>query len=374
MNHKKNKLIFVFRGLGIGGAEKILMFVANKCVDLGHDVLIIALTNNNKTLEMNQKIRIEVMEYDSNFINKSSFFNRVIQKIILLWKLRRRIKKEQPDLVITFMADLVRIVSISCKGLKIPIIGSERSNPFGYSDKQFSKYSKAYEKCDALVFQTEKASSIFNNNIRNKAYIISNPCIPRLTDIRPYIGERRKVIVAAGRLETQKRFDVLIYSFKEIINEFPNYQLHIYGEGTQRSVLERIISENNLKNYVILKGDSKDVFAEAHDCSFFVLSSDFEGIPNILIEALSIGLPCISTDCSPGGPRMLLDDGRRGLLITPGSTSELSAAMKKYILNPELASRKAVLGLEIKDELSPEKISEKWMNVFAETITKYKGT
>jgi GalNAc-alpha-(1->4)-GalNAc-alpha-(1->3)-diNAcBac-PP-undecaprenol alpha-1,4-N-acetyl-D-galactosaminyltransferase len=365
LQNRKPKILFVFRGLGIGGAEKILVFVANVCVEAGYDVSILSLSDKEQTLKTNSEIKIHFINYDSVQVNKSLFVKKGYQKLQLLYKLRKKIHKLKPDIIVTFMSDLVRIVHLSSTGLQIPIIGSERGNPLGYSKKQYIKYSNAYRKCNAVVFQTEKAADVFDVNIRKKSYIIPNPCIPRLNHIKPYEGVRRPIIFSAGRLETQKRFDILILSFREVLKKHPGYQLFIYGEGTQREYLQKMIEEMNLGENILLKGDVRDVFAEARDCTAFVLSSDYEGIPNVLIEALSIGIPCISTDCDPGGPRLLMDNGRRGNLVRVGDIGRIANSICAYIENPELANQFGALGMEIIEELAPDVIAQKWLDLIA---------
>lgn len=353
------KILFISRGLGIGGAQKILAFVANRCVDAGYDVTIISLTDNEPTLKIRDEIKIDYAGYNPDIVNP---LRKIFYKLSFLKKLRKMIRDSKPDLIVTFMADVLRIAVLSSTGLKIPIIGSERANPLRYTKKQYLKYSKAYRKCNAVVFQTQRAASVFDKNIRNKSLVIPNPCIPRLKPIEPYTGIRRKVITAAGRLENQKRFDILISAFSKVVKKHPDYQLHIYGEGDQRGTLQDRIEQLSLNKNVVLKGAVKDVFTEVSNCTAFVLSSDYEGIPNVLIEALSIGIPCISTDCEPGGPRLLFDDGRRGILVPTGDIDSMANAICNYIENPKLANQFGELGKEVNKEFAPDTIAQQWLD------------
>lgn len=368
MQNRRSKVLFITRGMGIGGAQKAIIFVANACANAGYKVSIISLTNTEPSININKKIEIKYAGYNPTLVNKDFLPKKVFHKLKLLLQLRQMVSKEKPDIVVTFMADIVRIVTYALLGTKTLIIGSERGNPLGYSMKQLKKYSKSYKKCDKVVFQTHKAASIFEESIQDKSIIIPNPSIPRLNPIEPFMGERRKIISAAGRLHVQKRFDILISAFSKVIKKYPDYQLHIYGEGSERKALEEIIRELNLMDYVTLKGETADVFVEANDHYAFVLCSDYEGIPNVLIEALSLGIPCISTDCDPGGPRKLFNDGRRGLLIPTGDIDRLANAICNYIENPELASQYGELGREVNNEFDPDLIAQKWNEVINSVI------
>lgn len=364
----KPKLLFVTRGLGLGGAQKVLVFVANLCAEVGYNVTLISLTHTKTTLKINENVNIKYVIYDTNKVNQSNFITKTFLQLSFLMRLRKTINNIEPELIIVFLSDVVRMVALSLTGRNIPIIGSERGNPLGYSKRMYKKYSRAYRKCNTVVFQTKKAASAYEGDIQKKSFVISNPCIPRLESIKPYQGIRKKVIATAGRLDDQKRFDILIFAFNKVVKEHPEYKLYIYGDGERRDYLQNLIGKLNLNNKVILKGKEKDVFSKIYNCSAFVLSSDFEGIPNVLIEAMSIGIPCISTDCDPGGPKQLLDNGRRGLLVPVGDINGMAKAINLYIENPEQANNYGKLGMEIKEELSPEKIGKRWLDIIEYTL------
>lgn len=368
MKNEKPHILFVSRGMGIGGAQKALVFVANTCAEAGYDVTIVSLSDTKPNLNIDSRIKVKFIGYNSDIVNRLPVYKKMYSKLNLLLKLRKCVNNARPNLVVTFMADIVRIVTLSMKGMDVPIIGSERANPLGYSKKQLSKYGKSYGRCTKLVFQTKKAASAFDKDILSKSVIIPNPSIPRLNPIEAHKGQRKKIIAAAGRLHSQKRFDVLISAFNKVVEQHPDYQLHIYGEGEQRGVLQNKITELNIDDKVFLKGEHRDVFSQVNDSSMFVLSSDYEGIPNVLIEALSIGIPCISTDCDPGGPRQLLDEGHRGLLVPIGDINALADAICTYINDSELARTLGEKGKEVNSELAPEVIGEKWLKVIKSAL------
>ena len=147
----------------------------------------------------------------------------------------------------------------------------------------------------------------------------------------PYIGERKKVFSAVGRLEPQKNFPMLIRAISEFHKREKDYKLVIYGEGRERINIENLIKELHLENSVSLPGRNKDVLNCINDCAAFILSSDYEGMPNALIEAMCMGMPVISTDCPSGGPREIIENEKNGLLIPVNDELRMTQAMFNII-------------------------------------------
>lgn len=370
INGRNKSIAFISRGLGMGGAQKILAYVASVCAENGYDVTIISIASIKPTVALNDDIKVIYLNYLWSDFNELSFLQRRYREIKIIKEVRRQIKKIHPDAICAFIVDIVNLTRIATLGWNIPIISSERDNPYIFGKWQRLTAEYNYYKSDVTIFQTERAMKAFGNRVQKKALIIPNPCIPRISPILPYTGKRRPIIVGAGRFEEVKQFHILIQAFEVVIKKHQEYSLYIYGDGTQRDNLMKMIADSGLSEKVILKGAVDDVFKKISDCAIFVLPSRSEGIPNVLIEALSIGIPCISMDCEPGGPRQLLNDGRRGMLIPVGDTERLADALNYYIENPQVAERFGKLGLEINKELVPSVIGEKWLNAFEKVFEK----
>ena len=175
----------------------------------------------------------------------------------------------------------------------------------------------------------------------------------------PYIGERKKVFAAVGRLEPQKNFPMLIKAFSEFHKEEKDYQLIIYGEGKERTNLEKLIKQLNLEGSVSLPGRNKDVLNAINDSAAFILSSDYEGMPNALIEAMCMGMPVISTDCPSGGPRELIENQENGILIPVGDEDALVDALFS-IIDVTLAEKMSKKSSELRYALTSISIFENW--------------
>lgn len=366
VNKEMTKIIFVINRLIIGGPQKVVVFLANYLVELGYDVSIISLSAVPPTLDIHRDVDLRFLGYEQDHVQSSVVTARVLMKAKMIYHLRRAIRTIEPSLICAFMPGVVRLVLMATTGLSCPVVGSERGNPYLFSHRKLKQYESAYRKCSVVVFQTEKSAMAFSDVVRS--VVIPNPCTPRVKPIEPHYGDRRKIIVGAGRLEPEKGFDNLIRSFEKVLKKHPEYCLYIFGEGNERARLKAMIDDNGLNDNVVLKGEERDVFREAKDCTAFVLSSLTEGMPNVLMEALSIGIPCIATDCDSGGPSVLLDQGRRGLLVPVGDNDALADAMCTYIDNPRLSEDYGQAALEVNTQFASELIAEAWLDLFTKVL------
>lgn len=357
------RAVFLFRDMGTGGAQKIEAFVANALYEEGHEVIAVNMASSVCTVSLNEGIKIVNVIYDrvekcQNKIAKLGY------KFWYLLKLRRTLLQLKPDILCAFLSDVVRIAVLAVGDKDIPIIGSERGDPYTFTEKQFQNYRNAYLKCSGVVFQLEGAANKYNLPSDIDQRVIPNPCIPRVKSYAVRTESSERVIISAGRLAKQKRFDLLIDAFAIVHERFPDYKLYIYGDGPLKNQLVLQAQSSAAGDAITFMGDVKDVFVQAANADFFVLSSDFEGIPNVLLEAMATGIPCISTDCSPGGARYVLRDGDRGLIVPRDDKVQLAEAMIRYIENPALREGNASKGLHVIDEFSPTNIKEMWVDLF----------
>lgn len=169
-------------------------------------------------------------------------------------------------------------------------------------------------------------------------------------------GKKLRNFVAVGRLEKQKNFELLIHAFSEVVKQYNEATLRIFGEGSLYEKLSEIICESGLENNVTLCGRVTDVLSELQRADVFVMSSDYEGMPNALMESMAIGLPCIATDC-PSGPAELLAEGR-GWVTECENVEKLSLQMLDVISNPQTAEQAGRKAKEyMRENYSLEKIT-----------------
>ena len=168
-------------------------------------------------------------------------------------------------------------------------------------------------------------------------------------------------IVSVGRLDAQKNQKMLIDAFAKMKEKFPNYKLYIYGEGSLRTQLSKQIKMLGLSGNVILKGNVLDIHSQIADASMFVLSSNYEGLSNALLEAMMMGLPCISTNCA--GSDEVIVDGINGVLVPVGNVDALSAAMIKIADDKSFAHRIGLVARNTAEVFKTENVMEQWISV-----------
>lgn len=204
------------------------------------------------------------------------------------------------------------------------------------------------------LVQTETQLQLLPFWIRHKAKILPNPISNELASINKIYNQTVKTIVSAGRLVKQKNYPLLIGAFAKVHEKYPHLQLHIYGEGELSLDLQALIDQLGLRSSAVLKGRSNELWQEFSRADIFVLSSEFEGMPNVLLEAMAIGLPCISTDC-PTGPAELIKNGWNGILVPNRDEDKLTQAITYMVENPSAGremGRRARLGVLEQHNLS----------------------
>ena len=352
------KIVFVINTLDVGGAGKILRFVANSCVNNFKEVEIISFFNAEKKNGLNSQINDYCLDIK---------MQGIAWRATLLSKLRKKIRESKPDIVCAFISDVASMTRIATLGMNIVFVSAERGDPYTLPRKWIPIVKWAYSRSDYCIFQLAKARDFFGDRVAKKSFVIPNPYTSKVSIYEKPLG-KKKTIISVGRLEDQKGFDVLIKAFAKVYKKHADYKLIIYGDGAKRSELEELICDYDLKSCVELPGTIYNVLDTIKDQGIFVLPSRFEGIPNTLIEAMSVGVPTISTDCTPGGPDFLTNHGERGMLVPVNDDEALSEAIIKMIEDDQLQREYSQKGLEILKELEPDRIEKQWRLVFESII------
>lgn len=295
----------------------------------------------------------------------------VVGNCLFLWRfnqircMRRIIKKYNPSIICCFGTEQSVMLSISMIGLKGPkIVLADRTDPYSQSIIWSILIRWAFRKADRCVFQLERQGEWYGEKVMKKSVIIPNAFV-KTGEYGQCHVERKKTIVSVGRFVREKNYELLIESFKIIHEIHPDYRLILYGDGPYRDKYNEMIAKFNLSGFVDMPGYVSDSMAVLQDAGVFVLSSLYEGIPNVLIEAMASGVPTVSTDCSPGGPAFLTDKGRRGLLVPVNDIKKMVDAISSIISNPELAENLSRRGRDIVSILDKDKIAKNWKDFFS---------
>ncbi len=360
------KVGFLINDLSAGGAERATASLANYFVNHGVETEIITFTDETSFYTLDKKVSHSPVGFTE--IEHSLSLKRVFGAIKRMFQLRKFVKKKKLDFLIGMSFSMTWYTVFATFFTKTKSIGTERNNPYEYKSGHFNSILRKlfYLICNGYIFQTKKSSEFFTDKLKKTDIIISNAIFNETVYHLVPPKVRNKIICAVGRLDKQKRFDLLIDAFSAIADKIPDYRLVIYGEGKLRKQLQERIDSAHLTNRASLPGNDTKVLQKVNNASIFVLSSDYEGMPNVLMEAMALGVPSISTRCDMG-PEELIADGENGILVDVGSSEQIAAAILNIIENPELADRLSKSSMKLRETHSIEEISDKWIE-FLKTI------
>lgn len=355
-------ILFIISSLGTGGAERVVSELSNYFCQNSIKVYILLLSNNNVNYDLNENIKII---YGSEQINSNNKLSNFLLRINII---RDTVKSIKPSITISFLST-INIYSCLALGFsKNKLIVCERNDPKKSPQERIKRIVRniVYFLSDGYIFQTHEARNYFCCKIKKKGIIIPNPIKPILPDV--YFGKRTKRIVAVGRLEEQKNYPLLIKAFHLISDKFKDYIVEIYGEGQERSELSCLINTLNLNERILLMGRHNDVHECIKDASLYVLSSVYEGMPNALMEAMALGLPCIATDCSGGGPKSLIKNLVNGILVSNNDEKELSKQIEYVLENTQISTRLSKEASLIRGTFSIDIIGSKWLDYISKLV------
>jgi GalNAc-alpha-(1->4)-GalNAc-alpha-(1->3)-diNAcBac-PP-undecaprenol alpha-1,4-N-acetyl-D-galactosaminyltransferase len=359
----------IISSLSAGGAERVMSRMANYWAAAGWEITLLSFDDGIKPpfYPLDTRIAHRPLKIAKNSPHPivGIWHNLVGVRI-----LRRAIIESKPAVVISFMDKINISTLLATRGLNIPTIVSERNDPAMYFPGKMWELLRQliYPFADCLVVQTARASSYFPAKLQDRIRIVPNPVIvppaaPALPKQR--LGDRS--VIAIGRLDPQKGFDLLLQAFARIKDRQPEWILTILGEGDLRPQLAALQDELGLQDRVQLLGlvDKPHEFLQQAD--LFVMSSRFEGFPNALCEAMVCGLPVISTDC-PNGPREIIDDGVDGILVPTEDVPALAAAMDRLMADEHQRKSLATHAAKIVQRFGLEKVMTIWETLITELV------
>lgn len=329
------KILFYIDSLQRGGAQRVMAnliaFFSTK-----YNVVLV-----NDFIPIHQQLSYSIPDCVKRiYLRKTVKGNSFVKNICRIFKLRKTLKKERPDVVLSFLGNPNKRLLLASFGLNCKKFVSVRNEPcHEYGKRKFDQWfaSKLFSLADGIVFQTIEASNYFQKSIRDKSKIILNPISKCFYEAKRSVKDEN--VIAVGRFEAQKNHLLLLNAWMGIEKDFPEDKLIIYGDGPLRKVYEDYIIHNNLVNRVVLPGIVSDVPQILCSAKLFVLSSNFEGLPNALMEAMAVGVPVISTNCPCGGPKILIETDEQGRLVPCEDVVALQNAMKEILLSKDLREK-----------------------------------
>lgn len=347
------RILFIVRSIGYGGASKQLALTANAMSRYGHDVAIYSY--NWSELQQTLDDSVQYIP-EQNIVNNSK-----MEYIVTPFKIRKVVKQYKPDVVVSWRANAGCMAVLACLGLGVKTVFSERTDPYMETNWMLKIATKIADLSDGGVFQTQRAME-FYKRLAQKSIVIPNPINPDLktTKLIP-LEERNKDVAYVGRFFIQqKRQDIMLRAWAIIHKALPDYKLSFYGDGDGFETIKAEASKMGLSDSVIFHGSVKGVVDYVKKSRILVMSSDYEGIPNTIIEAFTAGTPVVTTDCSPGGARVLIDDSVNGFIVPIRDYEAIAQKTIEVINNDALSESFITKGRAKLSEFAPDRIFEKW--------------
>ncbi len=345
------KIIFVVPDMAGGGTERVISLLANEYIGRGIEVAVLLFAGNRVAYELAPQVEVVSIAPASK-----GNIGVIIRRLI---DMRKYYRNNSGCHIFAFSTMGAFFSVVTTLGIPHHLLVAERIDPHKSPHKLLFRW--AYGFAERVVYQTPDAAAFFSKKINKKACVIPNPVDDHIPD--RYTGERKKVIVAVGRLEAQKNHRLLLEAFALISRHHPDYQLHIYGVGYLEDDLRQYTLEAGIADAVVFQGFSADVKNAVVDAAMYVSSSDYEGISNSMLEALAMGLPVISTDCPIGGAKMMIEHEVNGLLVPVGDKAKLAEAMERLINDARLMEKISVNSVAVKQKYSLKEIADQYLEL-----------
>ncbi|WP_125282424.1 glycosyltransferase family 4 protein [Escherichia albertii] len=358
----RDKIVFVVADItATGGIERVITYLASYLCNNGYSVEILSIHRSNRNLPYPVHADVHISFVDKTIMKarKPGSVSKLLSHFKSSFHLNIKLFKRRKCIIV---ANSFPVALFSCFSalFSSKMLVVEHVHYHYYSKCLVNVRRFIYKFFYGVVALTERDSELYINDKLNSLTIpnalssfpekIANPSV------------EKKKIIAAGRLEHQKGFDILIKSFAEIdYSVRKEWIMDIYGDGNERTALQKLIHDLNIEDCVNLLGNSRDLMNTYAEYDFFVLSSRFEGFGMVLLEAMSCGLPCIAIDC-PTGPREILDGGKYGILCD--SQSNLGESIASLIVNKELRTMLSGKSILRSHDYNIQIISEKWHGLF----------
>lgn len=368
-----NICFFIFSLTG-GGAERVTSLLANHWARTGHNVTVVTLAGaEHDAYSLDRRIQRISLEMA---VESSGFLSGLLHNLRRIARFRRILQRIEADIAIGMMAPANCVLTLAALGTGIRTLGSERIYPPMLKLGPVWEYMrrKVYPRLDAVVAQTEESAYWLktHTNVR-RVNVIPNPLVYPLQTEEPikhleaFLRDKgstdTKILLSVGRLSPQKAFGRLIKAFAELAPRWPNWNLFILGEGSLHEELQQLIAQLKLDDRVFLPGRIGNIAEWYEKSDAFAMTSQFEGFPNVLIEAMAYGLPVVSVDCKTG-PKDIIRHEVNGLLVAQEDDGALAAGLERLFGDEGLRSSLGTEAIKVRELYGISRIASSWERLF----------
>lgn len=347
-----SKLLVSSGTLCSGGAERVLSVLSFPFAENYDEVIYLTWIDQPDFYTLDPRVKRICVEKEcgSTFLPKKA-----------LW-FRNYVKREKPSLVLSFLEPFNVMICFSLMGVDVPVVVANRNDPRYVWGDFFHRHIRtlAYRKAVGNLSQTENNKNYFKGSLLKKGYVIPNPIfLPKEYVGKAISTKKKNRIVSVARISKQKNPEMLIRAFKRFYQKYPDYTLTMYGNGEDKDYVLDIIKKEGLSSCITLPGAKSNIWDEIVDAKCFVMTSWYEGMPNALLEAMCLGLPCVSTKVS--GAVDLIRSGENGALVDLNDDESFAEALFKIIDNEGYALSLGTKATEIYHLLDVKTISKQWI-------------
>ena len=357
------KIAFLIPTLGSGGAEKVITLMSNYWAEKGHKIILYSMDSylNKPFFPLSKKVKHEPLDL------LSPSRGTIKKSLLPIVKLRRKLNTLKPDVLVAHLDIAIFLSLLATRFSDQKVIIYEGTNPYQSKTNSIVKAVNQYLSrfSSRIILQTHQIAKTFPVYLQKKISVIYNPI--KIVDEQNQVSDYqknllRKKIISIGRLAPPKGYDTLIKAFSIFLQKYPDWSMTILGEGTERKKLEKLCYDLNITKQVDLRGRVADPSLIAKDCSIYALSSNYEGLPNALCEAMVLGLPVVSTKCK-FGPEEIIEHGENGLLVPVGDAESMSQAFQLLADDVTLCQKIGNTAKKIKHAFSINRVMNQWESV-----------
>lgn len=376
------RITLVISTLDGGGAERVAANMANYWAAKGWGVTILTTDFGGQSSCYRLHPRVTHLDLGSprfddlpndlqgsapivGLINGCSESERtvLIPRTTAILKLREAIASTAPEVVISYMDRTNIRVLTATRGLGLPVIVNEQCDPnenFIGAEWEILR-RRLYPRASYVTVLTKESLDYFSSVAGIRGRVIPNAVTPSVVSSSDEMPRQKngRLLLAMGRLDHQKGFDLLLRAFALVAEKHPDWTLEILGEGPVRPYLEERVQSRGLAGRVRLPGFTRRPFDAMRRADLFVLSSLDEGFPNVLLEAMACGLAVVSFDC-PSGPRHIIRHGVDGILVPPRDAQAMAAALDRLMGDEAERKQLAARAPEVTERFGAAKIMGMW--------------
>jgi len=364
------KVIFHLNCFEQGGAERVVSNLVNQLVDKDYEIIAATQWQGENEFRLDERVkRIHV-----GLRPEDETKSRLVKIMLRFHYLRKLVKQEKPDLVVSFTRRANYRAIIATLFTKVPLITAVRQDPKSYYNSLADKIlvPLLYRLPEGCVFQTNEQMAYFPKVLQRKSRVILNPVNDKYLQV-PAPAEREKTVVQSGRLVGFKNQEMLFRAFIRVHEKHPDYVLKLYGgdsfDGTKEK-LEKIIKDHQAEDYIRLMGACDELEKELPCGAVYAFSSDYEGMPNALLEAMVLGMPCVATDCPCGGPATVMTHEKDGLLIPVGDEDAMVEGINRLIEDRAFAELLGENARKLGERINGPAILKEWQAYMEEVLAR----